>query len=174
MGALAAPHGVYWETLGSVGRLWEPLGEVAWSSGIGWGSIFWIGFIGQGLDPRLGVQVLDWGLSAGGCLGPGWGSGVQVTGGDPGRDLSPWRNLDHRWRSGPSLDCGVPWPRWDLVLTGGFGSWAVVWVLHWGLELRWGLGSGWGSRSWNRVWAPGGALDGGNGSGSWVGVQVLG
>lgn len=42
--ALTAPHGVYWEALGSAGGLWEPLHEVGWSSGIGWGSIFWSGF----------------------------------------------------------------------------------------------------------------------------------
>lgn len=43
-------------------------------------------------------------------------------------------------------------PGWGLVLTGRFGSWAVVWVLGWGLELGWGLGLGWGSRSWVGVW----------------------
>lgn len=82
----------------------------------------WIHILGEGLDARLRVQVLDWGLSAGGCLGPGWGSGVQVTGGDPGRDLGP-RGV---WVTGGGL--GGVWivdfhiPEWGLVLIGGFRS----------------------------------------------------
>lgn len=47
MRAPTALNGVYWEALGSVGRHWEPLHEVGWSSGMGWGPIFWIGFISQ-------------------------------------------------------------------------------------------------------------------------------
>lgn len=172
--------GRHWEVLEGSGSRW-----VKWVGVqvLGGGSIFWIGFTGQGLDPRLGVQVLNWGLSAGGCLGLGWGSGVQVTGGDPGRDLGPRGNLGHRWRSGSGLDCGVLWPRV------GSGSHWGIWVLGCSLGLGLGsgtqvgsgfgvgiqvLGGGLGTGLWVQGEAPGRVLDAGNGSGSWVGVQVLG
>lgn len=176
VGALTALHGVYWEALGSVGRLWEPLREVGWSSGVGWGFVFWIGSVsrvrvwisGLGCGCWVGVWVLDWGLSEGIV----WVlDGDQESRSEVGIQAGIW--VPGGGRSGWGLDCGIPCPRI------GSGSQGGIWVLGWDLELRWvwvlsadpdlGRGSG----DWVVVGVQGGApgrvLDAGNGSGSQVG-----
>lgn len=164
----------YWEAPGRVGRLWEPLCEGGWRSGIGWGSSFWAGFSsGEGPDPRLGVQgwglVFSWGLSEGRCESSGSGSQMGIQAGIWGT----WGTIGV-WIVGfhiPGL--AIPWfSPGDLGPGLGSGSWnsGGFWVLSGG------PGLGWGSGNWAVVriqvgfWMLGMDLGPGVGSGFQVGV----
>lgn len=147
---------------GCSGKHWKALGAVGWGPGPGWGSVFRSGvhISGQVLGPRLGVQVLDWGLH------PRWGSGSWIGVWVLNEGLGP-RVGSGFWVGVWLLDWGLGRRLGVWVACGGSGSWVGVWVPGWLSELHvgvwvlgWGLSPGLRSECQRGVWV----LGGGSGS----------